>query len=155
MQLYAFWRPAPMPFCITEPCNRLLDASHDPKEVIRQRCAGPLSDVVGQPVSAFGHSAGKAGKRIGIFRQDRRPFALRFPKTRAISQAPILRWVNCIAHEGEPGGFDREHDAVATVLIIGASRGIGLDTVKAALEAGIRCGRWRGQPEEFLLTTPN
>jgi uncharacterized protein YbjT (DUF2867 family) len=30
----------------------------------------------------------------------------------------------------------REHDAVATVLIIGASRGIGLETVKAALEAG-------------------
>jgi short chain dehydrogenase len=36
----------------------------------------------------------------------------------------------------EPGGSDREHDAVATVLIIGASRGIGLETVKAALEAG-------------------
>jgi NAD(P)-dependent dehydrogenase (short-subunit alcohol dehydrogenase family) len=30
----------------------------------------------------------------------------------------------------------REHDAVAAVLIIGASRGIGLETVKAALEAG-------------------
>jgi uncharacterized protein YbjT (DUF2867 family) len=29
-----------------------------------------------------------------------------------------------------------EHDAVATVLIIGASRGIGLETVKAALQAG-------------------
>jgi uncharacterized protein YbjT (DUF2867 family) len=29
-----------------------------------------------------------------------------------------------------------EHDAVATVLIIGASRGIGLEAVKAALEAG-------------------
>src|SRR6516162_2090806 len=29
-----------------------------------------------------------------------------------------------------------EHDAVATVLIIGASRGIGLEVVKAALEAG-------------------
>src|SRR5438552_13669977 len=36
----------------------------------------------------------------------------------------------------EPGGSDREHDAVATVLIIGASRGIGLEAVKAALEAG-------------------
>jgi len=33
-------------------------------------------------------------------------------------------------------GSDREHDAVATVLIIGASRGIGLEAVKAALEAG-------------------
>jgi short-subunit dehydrogenase len=31
---------------------------------------------------------------------------------------------------------DREHDAVARVLIIGASRGIGLETVKAALKAG-------------------
>jgi hypothetical protein len=30
----------------------------------------------------------------------------------------------------------REHDAVATVLIIGASRGIGLETVKATLTAG-------------------
>ena len=29
-----------------------------------------------------------------------------------------------------------EHEAIATVLIIGASRGIGLETVKAALEAG-------------------
>jgi putative NADH-flavin reductase len=36
----------------------------------------------------------------------------------------------------EPGGSDREHDAMATVLIIGASRGIGLETVKAALAAG-------------------
>src|SRR5262249_41561325 len=42
----------------------------------------------------------------------------------------------CIAHDGEPGGSDREHDAVAVVLIIGASRGIGLETVRAALEAG-------------------
>jgi NAD(P)-dependent dehydrogenase (short-subunit alcohol dehydrogenase family) len=33
-------------------------------------------------------------------------------------------------------GSDREHDAMATVLIIGASRGIGLEAVKAALEAG-------------------
>ena len=33
-------------------------------------------------------------------------------------------------------GSDREHDAVATVLIIGASRGIGLEAVKAALKAG-------------------
>ena len=30
----------------------------------------------------------------------------------------------------------QEHDAVATVLIIGAIRGIGLEAVKAALEAG-------------------
>jgi putative NADH-flavin reductase len=29
-----------------------------------------------------------------------------------------------------------EHDAMATVLIIGASRGIGLEAVKAALDAG-------------------
>jgi hypothetical protein len=42
----------------------------------------------------------------------------------------------CIAHDDEPGGPDREYDAVATVLIIGASRGIGLETVRAALEAG-------------------
>jgi NAD(P)-dependent dehydrogenase (short-subunit alcohol dehydrogenase family) len=42
----------------------------------------------------------------------------------------------CIAHDGEPRGSDQEHDAVATVLIIGGSRGVGLETVKAALEAG-------------------
>src|SRR5262249_35625684 len=66
MQLYAFWRPAPMPLRITKPCNRLLEASHDPAEVIRQMCAGLLSDVVGQAVNGFGHSAGNAGKRIGI-----------------------------------------------------------------------------------------
>ena len=41
-----------------------------------------------------------------------------------------------IALDGEPGGSEREYDAVATVLIIGASRGIGLETVKAALEIG-------------------
>ena len=34
----------------------------------------------------------------------------------------------CIADDGEPGGSDREHDAVAIVLIIGASRGIGRTT---------------------------
>jgi putative NADH-flavin reductase len=44
--------------------------------------------------------------------------------------------VVCIAHDGERGEFGREHEAVATVLIIGASRGIGLETVKTALEAG-------------------
>jgi hypothetical protein len=52
-------------------------------------------------------------------------------------------------------GSDREHDAMATVLIIGASRGIGLEAVKAALRQGIPYVRWRGQPEEFVLTTPN
>ena len=39
-----------MPFRVTEPCNRFLEASHDPAEVIRQMRAGPLSDVVGQAV---------------------------------------------------------------------------------------------------------
>src|SRR5713101_4181967 len=48
---------------------------------------------------------------------------------------PSCYAVVCIAHDGEPGGSDREHDAVATVLIIGASRGIGLEAVPA-LEAG-------------------
>jgi hypothetical protein len=55
-----------MPFRMTEPCNRLLETSHDPAEVIGQMCAGPRSDVVGQAVKSFGHSAGNAGKRIGI-----------------------------------------------------------------------------------------
>src|SRR5262245_22752201 len=36
----------------------------------------------------------------------------------------------------KPGGIRRKHDDVATVLVIGASRGIGLEAVKAALEAG-------------------
>jgi hypothetical protein len=29
-----------MPFRITEPCDRLLETSHDPAEVIRRMCAG-------------------------------------------------------------------------------------------------------------------
>ena len=33
-------------------------------------------------------------------------------------------------------GRNRNADAVATVVIIGASRGTGLETVKAALRAG-------------------
>src|SRR5262245_18953588 len=40
------------------------------------------------------------------------------------------------ASHGEPGGIRPGADAVATVLIIGASRGIGLEVLKAALEAG-------------------
>jgi NAD(P)-dependent dehydrogenase (short-subunit alcohol dehydrogenase family) len=44
---------------------------------------------------------------------------------------------------------------VATVLIIGASRGIGLETVKAALEAGHSVRALARSAEEFLLTTPN
>ena len=48
-----------------------------------------------------------------------------------------------------------EHDAVATVLIIGASRGIGLEAVKVALGQGMPFVRWRGQPEEFASTTPS
>src|SRR5262249_16711062 len=50
--------------------------------------------------------------------------------------APLSGAAACIGHDGEPGGSERENDAVATVLIIGASRGIGLETVRAALEAG-------------------
>jgi hypothetical protein len=52
------------------------------------------------------------------------------------SGPPILRCGCLHPHGSEPGGSDQEHDAVATVLIVGASRGIGLETVKAALEAG-------------------
>jgi uncharacterized protein YbjT (DUF2867 family) len=44
--------------------------------------------------------------------------------------------IACIAHDGERAGPSGSIDAVATVLIIGASRGIGLETVKAALQAG-------------------
>ena len=40
------------------------------------------------------------------------------------------------SHMVEPRGSDWEHDAVATVLIIGASGGVGLETVKAALDGG-------------------
>jgi NADPH:quinone reductase-like Zn-dependent oxidoreductase len=52
-------------------------------------------------------------------------------------------------------GPNWEHDAMATVLIIGASRGIGLETVKAALEAGHSVRALAGQPEGFLLTMHN
>jgi putative NADH-flavin reductase len=41
-----------------------------------------------------------------------------------------------IAHDGERTGQAGSINTVARVLIIGASRGIGLETVKAALEAG-------------------
>ena len=40
-----------------------------------------------------------------------------------------------IAHDTKPGGPEQKHDSVATVLIVGASSGIGLETVKAALKA--------------------
>jgi putative NADH-flavin reductase len=43
---------------------------------------------------------------------------------------------------------------VATVLIIGASRGIGLEIVKAALEAGHSVRAMARSAREFLLTTP-
>jgi len=55
-----------MPFCVTELCNRLLEASHDPTEVICQMRAGPLGDVIGRAVKGFGHAYGNACKRIGI-----------------------------------------------------------------------------------------
>jgi hypothetical protein len=55
-----------MPFRVTEVCNRLLEASRDPAEIIRQIRAGPLGDVIGQAVKGLSHGAGNAGKRIGI-----------------------------------------------------------------------------------------
>jgi putative NADH-flavin reductase len=51
------------------------------------------------------------------------------------SSCPSCGVAAYIAHDSKPGGFDQK-DAVATILIIGASRGIGLETVKAALKAG-------------------
>ena len=64
-----------MPFRVTEPCNRFLEASHDPAEVIRQMRAGPLSDIVGQAVKGFGHSAGMADldPRVRPLAKQRRP----------------------------------------------------------------------------------
>src|SRR5262245_66411456 len=61
--------------------------------------------------------------------------SLRFLRSRQAAR-PSCGAAACIAHDGEPGGSEREHDAVATVLIIGASRGIGLETARAALAAG-------------------
>ena len=58
------------------------------------------------------------------------------PKSAFQAVHPSCGAAACVAHDAEPGGSGREHEAVATVLIIGASRGIGLETVKAALEAG-------------------
>jgi hypothetical protein len=37
-----------MLFRVTELCNRLLEASHDPTEVIREMRAGPLGGVIGR-----------------------------------------------------------------------------------------------------------
>src|SRR5262245_34098396 len=58
------------------------------------------------------------------------------PKSAFQAVHPSCGAAACVAHDAEPGGSDREHDAMATVLIIGASRGIGLEAVKAALAAG-------------------
>src|SRR5262249_21101263 len=58
------------------------------------------------------------------------------PKSAFQAVHPSCDAAACIAHDAEPGGSDGEHDAMATVLIIGASRGIGLEAVKAALAAG-------------------
>src|SRR5262249_47267171 len=58
------------------------------------------------------------------------------PKSAFQAVHPSCGAAACVAHDAEPGGSDREHEAMATVLIIGASRGIGLEAVKAALAAG-------------------
>src|SRR4029450_12432738 len=42
----------------------------------------------------------------------------------------------CTAHNVSQAGPNWEHDALAKVLIIGACRGIGLETVEAGLDAG-------------------
>jgi hypothetical protein len=55
-----------MPFRVTELCNRLLEASRDPAEVICQIRVSPLGDVIGQAVKGFGDGAGNAGTRVGI-----------------------------------------------------------------------------------------
>jgi NAD(P)-dependent dehydrogenase (short-subunit alcohol dehydrogenase family) len=44
---------------------------------------------------------------------------------------------------------------VATLLIIGASRGIGLETVKAALKTGHSVRAMARSAEEYLLVTQN
>jgi putative NADH-flavin reductase len=51
------------------------------------------------------------------------------------NRLPSCGAATCIAHDGEEGPT-RSIDALATLLIIGASRGIGLETVKAALKVG-------------------
>lgn len=55
-----------MPFRVTELCQRLLEASHNPAKVIRQMRAGLLGDVIGQAVKGSGHGTGDTSKRIGI-----------------------------------------------------------------------------------------
>jgi hypothetical protein len=52
---------------------------------------------------------------------------------------PRSRVLARIAHDGESGGFGREHDAVADSPNHPRSRGVGVETVKAALQRGIRC----------------
>jgi hypothetical protein len=49
----------------------------------------------------------------------------------------------------QAGPTRKEHDAVAIVLIIGASRGTGLETVRAALEAEPRRGVDRALTGQF------
>src|SRR5262249_53769276 len=67
-------------------------------------------------------------------------------ETKATAKAPLETRFKALAHLAvgltashmtvSQASSAVERDAVATVLIIGASRGIGLEAVKAALEAG-------------------
>jgi NAD(P)-dependent dehydrogenase (short-subunit alcohol dehydrogenase family) len=46
-------------------------------------------------------------------------------------------------------------DPMSAVLIIGGSRGIGLETVKLALKPVIRYARWRGQRAQYACAIPS
>src|SRR5215475_7913879 len=62
--------------------------------------------------------------------------AIDIPRMRLFKAAPRLAMRLAASHMTVSQASSAvEHDAVATVLIIGASRGIGLEAVKAALEA--------------------
>jgi hypothetical protein len=96
---------------------------------------------IDQPGDALGLRAAPSFEASGRVLETADPFLQPGKTRRARPHAfqaarPSCGAIAYIAHDGEPGGSEREHDAVATVLIIGASRGIGLETVKAALEAG-------------------
>jgi hypothetical protein len=71
------------------------------------------------------------------------PFCGRVRGVRPQRPAHLAVWLHASHMTVSQADPTREHDAVATVLIIGASRGIGLETVKAIwgdmiLRAGIK-----------------
>jgi putative NAD(P)-binding protein len=108
--------------------RRFMNKCHARSVLLLNRCTLNLATRV-NPVGRQSYFAA-----IGILKVAIPLDRVTRPKVALSSRAPSCDAPGCIAVS--QAGSDREHDAVATVLIIGASRGIGLEAVKAALKAG-------------------